>query len=144
MRWVMTAQQRESRRLSTRLVNTIRPPLLKIYGVQCVLVILASVMALPSGRDNALSLLIGGLISVVPNAYFARQAFRYAGAAHARKVASSFYRGEAGKYAVTLAGFATVFAFYETLNEFILLAAYLVMLLLNILLVAVWRPRSAE
>merc|ERR1712000_82232 len=38
----------------------------------------------------AYSLLIGGLISVLPNAYFARQAFRYAGAAYAREVTRAF------------------------------------------------------
>jgi ATP synthase protein I len=113
-----------------------RPPVLKIYGFQVLLVLLASVIAFPSDSVIAGSIAIGGMISVIPNAYFARQVFRYTGAAYAREVTQSFYRGESGKFVTTLALFATTFAFIRPLQVFVLFLAYLTAMLLNALLLA--------
>lgn len=113
-----------------------RPPLLKIYGLQCVALVLVSITLFPFDWVEAYSALTGGLISIAPNAYFARQAFRYSGALYAREVSRSFYRGEAGKYLTTLALFASVFAALSPLNVLVLFLAYLATLLLNTLLIA--------
>ncbi|WP_373096652.1 ATP synthase subunit I [Zhongshania sp.] len=113
-----------------------RPPLLKIYGLQIAVVLLASVAALPVDKVIAYSIFIGGMISVIPNAYFARQVFRYAGAAYAREVTQAFYRGESGKFITTLGLFATTFAFVKPLQVFVLFLAYLIVMLLNAVLLA--------
>jgi ATP synthase protein I len=76
------------------------------------------------------------MISVVPNAYFARQVFRYAGAAFAREVARSFYRGESGKFVTTVLLFAATFALVQPLQVFVLFLAYLAVMLLNAVLLA--------
>lgn len=114
-----------------------RPPLFKIYALQLLLLVMASVAVLfPFDWVEAYSVFAGGLISIGPNAYFARQAFRYSGALYAREISQSFYRGEAGKYITTVALFAGVFAALSPLNVLFLFLAYLAALLLNTLLVA--------
>jgi len=113
-----------------------RPPVVKMYGLQFAVVLLASVIAIPLDMVVAYSIMIGGMISVIPNAYFARQVFRYAGAAYAREVAQSFYRGESGKFIATLALFATTFALVKPLQVFVLFLAYLIVMLLNAVILA--------
>lgn len=56
---------------------------------------------------------------LLPNMYFARQLYRFSGAAAAPSIAQSIYRGEVGKYLMTGAGFAAAFA----LMDFIVPAA---------------------
>jgi ATP synthase protein I len=113
-----------------------RPPILRIYGFQCALVLLASVILIPLDKVTAYSAVIGGMISVVPNVYFARQVFRYTGAAFAREVARSFYRGESGKFVTTLALFAATFVLVQPLQVFVLFLAYLSVMLLNAVMLA--------
>lgn len=110
--------------------------MLKIYGLQCVALVLFSIAVFPFDWVAAYSALAGGLISIVPNAYFARQAFRYSGARRAREISQAFYRGEMGKYLSTAVLFAGVFAGLSPLNVLVLFLAYLVIMLLNTLLVA--------
>ena len=55
------------------------------------------------------SALLGGLISAVPNSYFALQAFKFQGAQNADKVVKSFIRGELGKIVFTGVLFALSF-----------------------------------
>ncbi len=72
----------------------------------------------------ALSFLLGGLIQCLPNWYFARQVFKFSGAAAARHVTQSFYRGELGKFVLTGVGFALVFTWVENLNAPALFAGF--------------------
>lgn len=58
------------------------------------------------------SVILGGLISALPTAYFARMTFKYYGACAAKKIVNSFYKGEAMKIMLTVALFALV---YKTL-----------------------------
>ncbi len=90
----------------------------------------------------AYSAVIGGMISVVPNAYFARQVFRYTGAAFAREVARSFYRGESGKFVTTVMLFAATFALVQPLQVFVLFLAYLIVMLLNAVILARYALRG--
>ncbi|CAA0104335.1 Uncharacterised protein [Zhongshania aliphaticivorans] len=124
-------------RESPRTVHKIsRPPILKIYSFQCALVLFVSVMLIPLDKIMAYSLFIGGMISVVPNAYFARQVFLYTGAAFAREVSRSFYRGETGKFVTTLVLFAATFIFVQPLHVFVVFLAYLFVMLLNAVILA--------
>ncbi|MCV6627092.1 MAG: ATP synthase subunit I [Cellvibrionaceae bacterium] len=58
----------------------------------------------------AWSVLAGALIYIIPHSYFSAYAFRFRGARASRLIAQSFYRGEVGKYLLTLIGFACAFA----------------------------------
>jgi ATP synthase protein I len=113
-----------------------KPPILKIYGFQCALVLLASAILFPLDKVTAYSAVFGGMISVVPNAYFALQVFRYTGAAFAKDVARSFYRGESGKFVSTLALFAATFSLVQPLQVFVLFMTYLSVMLLNAVILA--------
>ncbi len=115
-----------------------RPSLFRIYVPQCLLLTTASaVLYLLAGREIAVSALTGGLIAVVPNAYFARQVYRYSGARLATAVVHSFYRGEAGKFLMTVIAFATVFAVAaQAVAPAALFGAYLAMAVINSVCVA--------
>lgn len=55
------------------------------------------------------SAILGGMVSVVPNAYFAYRFFQYHGANAANQIVKSFYRGEASKLLMTMVLFTLVF-----------------------------------
>ena len=74
------------------------------------------------------SALIGGMIALLPNVYFAYKAFRYSGARSARAIVQSFWSGEMGKLFLTAALFALVFAGVERLNVASLFIGYALVL----------------
>lgn len=102
-----------------------RPPLEKLYAVQASILLLVSVGLLWVDLTVAYSALLGGLISVGPSYYFARQAFRFRGARFARHITRAFYVGAAGKFMLTAIAFALAFAMVKPLNIAVLLLAYL-------------------
>lgn len=73
----------------------------------------------------ALSLLLGGLISALPNSYFALHAFKYQGARNAEKIVGSFIRGELGKIVITVVLFALSFSLITSLNELALILGFI-------------------
>lgn len=77
------------------------------------------------GAVAAQSVLLGGMVSVVPNAYFAKKLFRHQGARAARQIVNSFYSGEALKLALTFVLFAIVFKFFKII-PLVFFAAYIV------------------
>lgn len=113
-----------------------KPPVYRVFVAQFLLLIVVSGLASLFRFEVGLSLLLGGLISLLPNVYFARQVFRFSGAAAAHRVTQSFYRGELGKFILTGTGFALVFSFVETLSPPALFAGFGLMLVSHALLVA--------
>ncbi|WP_372809834.1 ATP synthase subunit I [Litorivivens sp.] len=109
-----------------------RPPLVKIYGLQAGLLVLAAAGVMLVDAASAKALLIGGLISVLPNAYFARMAFRHRGSRAASEVSSAFKRGEAGKFVLTVSLFAIVFSTVPDLRVEALFAGFIGMMLVNL------------
>ncbi len=77
-----------------------------------------------SGERAAWSALLGGLVSIVPIACFARCLFAHQGASCSREIVRGFYKGEALKLGVSAALFAGVFRF-TTVNPTVFFAAYL-------------------
>ena len=73
----------------------------------------AAIVMLFSTMVAGVSAILGGLVSIVPTAYFARKLFRYQGAHAARQIINSFYKGEALKIALTIILFALVFKFFN-------------------------------
>lgn len=67
------------------------------------------------GLLAAKSALLGGLVVILPNAYFAWRALRYNQTRSAAAVLGSMYAGELGKIALSAVMFALVFKFVETL-----------------------------
>ena len=111
-----------------------RPPVHRITLVQLACLVLLSAGTFFSlGRVFAVSVLCGGLVAILPQAYFAARAFRWRGANAARAIARSSYAGEIGKYVLSVAGFALVFAAVRPIEGAAVFGGYLAMLLLQII-----------
>ena len=108
-----------------------KPPLMRIFVWQLLVLLVISTALLFVDSTAALSALVGGLISIGPNAYFARWAFRFSGARAAGDVARSFYRGEAGKFLSTAVLFAGAFVLIEPINPAVLFLTYIFIMALN-------------
>jgi ATP synthase protein I len=78
------------------------------------------------GRVGAWSVALGGLISILPNAYFAHCVFRHAGARSMEKVVRSAYQGELVKLLLMGAGFALVFALVKSARVSAVFGGFLV------------------
>jgi len=109
-----------------------RPPVHRITLVQLASIGLLSLFLLAFDRILAYSVLSGGLIAIVPQAYFAVLAFRWRGARSAQAIARSSYVGELGKFLLSVAGFALVFAVVRPLNSPAVFIGYLAMLFIQI------------
>jgi ATP synthase protein I len=106
--------------------NLKAPPVYKVIVAQLVITaFIALVSLLFSGTIMAYSLLVGGLISALPNSYFALQAFRYQGARNADRVVKSFIKGELGKILITTVLFALSFTLITDLNELALILGFI-------------------
>lgn len=105
------------------------PPLGKLYAVLIVALLALCAALLTIDLTTAYSALLGGLIAVAPNVFFARQAFRFRGAQVTRHIAQAFYLGETGKFVLTAVAFAVVFAVVRPLNAWALWATFVVIML---------------
>lgn len=90
-----------------------------------VTVLFAVIAMLLSSATAATSALLGGVVSMVPTAYFAIKLFRYQGARAARQIVNSFYKGEALKMILTIVLFALVFKFFNII-PLVFFATYIV------------------
>lgn len=105
--------------------NLKAPPVYKVIVTQlAVTVFIAVISLLISGTVLAYSALLGGLISALPNSYFALHAFRFRGARNAQKVVKGFIRGELGKIVITVTLFALSFTLITNLNELALILGF--------------------
>ncbi len=105
--------------------NLKTPPVYKVIIAQlAVTIFIAVISLLISGTVLAYSALLGGLISTLPNGYFALHAFRYQGARNAQNVVKGFIRGELGKIIITVVLFALSFTLITSLNELALILGF--------------------
>jgi ATP synthase protein I len=63
--------------------------------------------------NAGLSALLGGLVYIIPNAYFASKLFKHQGARAAKQIVSSFYKGEALKIVLSIFLFTAVFVLFR-------------------------------
>lgn len=102
-----------------------RPRFKRLLFAQLLTVMVMGMLgAIFAGGSAALSALTGGLVCLLPNAYFAWRAFRYQGAQFARDIVKSFYRAEAGKFGLTAALFTLVFIAVPPSNPAFFFGAY--------------------
>lgn len=80
------------------------------------------------GIDEARSAILGALVCILPNIYFARQLFKYQGARAARQIINSFYVGEAFKIFLTMILFAAVFVFFR-ITPLVFFGSYITILM---------------
>lgn len=98
-------------------------PVLLLQAV--VTVLIAVTLWLFQGVVAGYSGLLGGLIALIPNAYFAFRVFRYFGARSARAIVSEIFSGEAGKLILTAVLFITVWVGVEPLEAVAVFTGYL-------------------
>jgi ATP synthase protein I len=110
-----------------------RPPVFRITATQLIALVLASAALLALNYVWAYSVLCGGLIAVLPQAYFAARAFRWRGARSAQAIAKSSYAGLVGKFVFSAAGFAVVFATLRPIEGLAVFVGYLAMLAIQII-----------
>ena len=105
--------------------NLKAPPVHKVIVAQLAAAGLMTLISLfISGTIMAYSVLLGGLISALPNSYFALHAFKFQGARNAETVVKSFIKGELGKIIITVVLFAISFALISNLNELALIVGF--------------------
>lgn len=110
-----------------------RPPIHKITLAQLVfLALICLVLAIAGKVEFAYSFLCGGLVSILPQAYFAIRAFAWRGARSAQSLARASYGAEIGKFVLSVAGFALVFALVRPINGPAVFAGFLLMLVIQI------------
>lgn len=110
-------------------VTTIpKPELLKATLCQLTVLLVLVVMISMTDKLMAVSALVGGLIQILPQAWFSWQAFKYAGASNVDKVVQSMYRGELGKVVMTATLFAILFTVHKQWNYLALFTTFLVMI----------------
>ena len=81
------------------------------------------------------SALLGGLISIVPNTYFACSTFRYSGARAASNIARSIYLAEVLKFVFSAALFACVFVLVKPIAAGTLFTAFILTTVVNTMLI---------
>ena len=109
-----------------------RPPVHRITLAQLAILVPLCLVILALDEVRAYSVLSGGMIAILPQAYFAALAFRWRGARSARAIARSGYAGEVGKFFLSFAGFAAVFAVVRPIDGLAVFAGYLAMLAIHI------------
>ena len=109
-----------------------RPPAHRITLAQLALLVPLCLLLLAYDKVCAYSAASGGLIAILPQAWFARAVFRRRGANAARAIARSSYAGEIGKFLLSVAGFAVVFATVRPIDGLAVFAGYLAMLSIQI------------
>lgn len=110
-----------------------RPPVHRITLAQLAVLSIGCLALLAYDEVVAWSVAAGGLVAIVPQAYFAHLAFRWRGAKSAKAIAQSSYAGEVGKFVLSVAGFAVVFAAIRPINGLAVFAGYLAMLTIQII-----------
>jgi ATP synthase protein I len=110
-----------------------RPPVHRITLAQLAVLSIGCLALLAYDEVVAWSVAAGGLVAIVPQAYFAHLAFRWRGAKSAKAIAQSSYAGEIGKFVLSVAGFAVIFAAIRPINGLAVFAGYLAMLTIQII-----------
>ena len=107
------------------------PAVKKVALYQLALLLPASAALLGWDTVVACSALLGGLIQIVPQAWFTRQAFRYAGARRVQSIVSAMYWGETGKVLLSSVLFTATFLLVSPLHVGALFSSFVTMILVQ-------------
>jgi len=95
----------------------------RVLAAQAVTTCITALAFLSQGAIDALSVLLGGLICLIPNLYLARKLTAHR-SADANKLMSTMYAAEFGKIFITMALFAVVFITQKWVQPLILLVGF--------------------
>lgn len=119
----------------------IRLPLARWFVIEFSAIVILSLLWSLESRLAGYSAFVGGLIFVVPNAYFAHRMFRFQGAQSARLMVDTMFRAESTKIALTAVFFAAVFILMEPVHVPALLFTFAVMVVMSGVLRFFIRPQ---
>lgn len=103
--------------------------IVRLWLVQlAVTFVFAAFCAIIYSANAAGSALLGGMVCIVPNAYFASKLFQYQGARSAKKIVNSFYKGEALKIIISIFLFTAVFLLFK-ITPLAFFASYIMILM---------------
>jgi ATP synthase protein I len=94
----------------------IKTPTRYLVTVQALTILVLAGTSLLLGRVVAYSVLLGGLISLIPSTWFAILVFRHSGARAVGAVVGNAYLGELMKLIMIGAGFGLVFVLVDPLH----------------------------
>jgi len=118
-------------------MTTIRkPPLFKLFLFNHLAVMVLAVVALLINADWSLSILCGGLIQSLPQAWFNYQAYRFTGASQLHNILRAMYWGQSGKIMLTAALFVAVLVTVKPVEPLALFSAFCAMILAHSVLAA--------
>jgi ATP synthase protein I len=104
------------------------PPLYRVALYQLLILLCCCAIAVGYEINLASSILVGGLIQIGPQAWFAQQAYKYTGARQVDKIVRAMYWGESGKVVLTAALFTTTFILFKQLDFLAVFTAFTVMI----------------
>ena len=107
-----------------------QPPAHRIALAQALVLLLLWVSLDPV---IAFSSLLGGLVALIPQAWFTHRVFRQRGAQAMKQIARNSYAAEIGKFVMAVTGFALVFALVRPIVAWAVFATYGVMLVIQII-----------
>ncbi|KTD34475.1 ATP synthase protein I [Legionella moravica] len=88
--------------------------IMRLWLVQLgITLVIAVLCAIVFNIKAAGSAVLGGLVCIIPNAYFASKLFKHQGARAAKQIVNSFYKGEAVKIILSMFLFTAVFVFFR-------------------------------
>ena len=105
--------------------------LIVIWLQQFTVITVISVIASVVKSKVDYSVLVGGMIYLLPNIYLALYAFRLKGTQAAEHLLMSFYRGEMGKFLLSGVGFAVAFTLIKPLDVFLLFSTYIALIIIQ-------------
>ena len=110
-----------------------QPPVHRITLAQCAILSVACLVLGLADRVMAISLFLGGLVAIIPQAWFASRLFKRRGARAASQVARAGYAGEIGKFLMAAAGFAAVFATVRPIEAWAVFVGYGLMIVIQVI-----------
>ena len=116
--------------------NIPRPPIYHLPLIQLAIMLPLVGAAWFYNAAVSYSLLLGGLLHLIPNMYFAALAFRYRGTRSIRQNIGTLAKGEAIKFLMTAVGFALVFVFVDSINVLAVFCAFILMIVVHVVATA--------
>ncbi|MCK7543542.1 ATP synthase subunit I [Marinobacter bryozoorum] len=116
-------------------------PLLRWLVIESTAIVVMALLWATQGRLAGYSALVGGLIFLVPNTWFAYQVYKVEGARNMSRMVGNLFRAESVKIALTAVFFAAVFNLMEPIHVPALLFTFAVMVVMGAALRWFMRPR---
>ena len=105
--------------------------LLKLLIAQLTIIIAVVTVIYSFDVVAGYSALLGGIVFLIPNFYFALHAFRHSDESMSATFLRNFYKGEVGKFLLSLVSFSLMFTLISPINGSVLFLSYLALTLVQ-------------